>query len=70
MKTELLTPKELAGMLKRNVSYVYAMRVRGFAMPGGRATLVDALSWLNSNPNPRKGEPRGGKRKRTGTRRA
>lgn len=70
MKIELLTPKELAGALKRNVSYVYAMRARGFSMPGNRGTLADALAWLTSHPQPRKGEPRGRVRARTGRRRA
>ncbi len=43
---ELLTCKELAVLLKRHVSYVYAMRRAGFRMPGGTATLVEARQWL------------------------
>lgn len=46
-------------MLKRAPSYVYAMRARGFPMPGGRATLRQAIEWLKINPQPRKNTPRG-----------
>lgn len=69
MKIELLTPKQLAASLQRNVSYVYAMKAGGFAMPGGRATLPDALRWLTDHPMPRKGEARGTGRKRAGDKR-
>jgi hypothetical protein len=51
--TELLTVKELAQRLKRNPMYVYSMKWNGFKMPGMRATLEDALAWLNANPMPR-----------------
>jgi len=54
MQAELHTVKELAGLLKRATSYVYAMRAQGFRMPGGRATLAQALQWLEENPNPRR----------------
>ncbi len=50
--TDLLTSKELAAALKRSDDYVYAMRKRGFPMPGERARLADALAWLSDNPNP------------------
>ncbi len=50
----LLTSKEIAAALRRNVSYVYAMKRRGFDMPGGRATLDEARSWLRLNPAPRR----------------
>lgn len=50
---ELLTSKELAYALKRSVTYVYAMRAQGFIMPGGRATLREAQSFLARNPAPR-----------------
>ena len=53
MTDELLTPKELAFVLKRNVTYVYAMRRRGFAMVCYRTTLKAALEWLLRNPQPR-----------------
>lgn len=53
---ELFTVKELAQILKRHPDYVYAMRQKGFAMPGGRATLDAALRWLLTNPAPRGGE--------------
>lgn len=58
MQTELLTTKEIAAMLKRAPSYVYAMRARGFQMPGGRATLRQAMQWLEINPQPRKNRNR------------
>lgn len=51
---KLLSPKELADALGRNRTYVFAMKRRGFAMPGGRATLADALAWLEANPYPRR----------------
>jgi hypothetical protein len=50
---ELLKPKELAAVLRRNVKFVYAMKARGFAMPGGTATVEEARVWLLENPNPR-----------------
>jgi hypothetical protein len=50
--TDLLTSKELAAALKRSLDYVYAMRKRGFPMPGERATLAAALVWLSDNPSP------------------
>lgn len=59
MQTELLTTKELAAYLKRAPSYVYAMKARGFPMPGNRATLTDALRWLARHPQPRAGRSRG-----------
>lgn len=50
---ELITCKELACLLKRHVSYVYAMKKRGFRMVAGRTTLSAALHWLEKNPQPR-----------------
>ena len=50
MQTDLLTTKEIAAMLKRAPSYVYAMKARGFPMPGGRARLTEALAWLTKHP--------------------
>jgi hypothetical protein len=47
------TCKELAGILRRSVSFIYAMRRRGFTMPGGVSTLSRAEVWLVRNPNPR-----------------
>lgn len=52
MTIELLDCKELACALKRSVRYVYAMRQRGFKMPGNRTTITAALDWLGSNPPP------------------
>ena len=49
----LLTRKELASALKRHVSYVSAMRRRGFKMPGGTATLAEARSFLRRVKWPR-----------------
>lgn len=52
--TQLLTPKELAWRLSRHPNYVYLMRKAGFPMPGYRATVEDALKWLEENPSWRK----------------
>jgi hypothetical protein len=49
----LLTPKELAYALRKARSYVYAMKRRGFPMPGGTARLSEARAWLVRNPKPR-----------------
>jgi hypothetical protein len=48
---KLLSCKELAWSLNRNVTYIYAMRRAGFAMPGDRATVQAAIEWLADNPN-------------------
>lgn len=48
-------------MLKRAPSYVYAMKARGFPMPGGRARLTEALAWLTRHPQPRAESRRGRK---------
>lgn len=52
--SELLTPKELAARLRKHVSYIYAMKRRGFPMPGKVATIVAALLWLEKHPDPRR----------------
>jgi hypothetical protein len=49
----LLSVKEIASRLNRSLNYVYAMKKRGFLMPGGRATLSEATAWLTRNPGPR-----------------
>jgi hypothetical protein len=49
----LFTAKELAALLKRSRTYVFAMKRRGFVMVGGRATLTEARSWLKIHPLPR-----------------
>jgi hypothetical protein len=49
---QLLTCKELAQVLRKNVRYVYAMRSRGFLMPGNVATLDAALAFLTHTPHP------------------
>lgn len=48
---KLLTCKELAWSLNKNVSYIYAMRKAGFHMPGGVATVESAIEWLAENPD-------------------
>jgi hypothetical protein len=54
---ELLTAKELAIRLKKSRTYVYAMKARGFRMPGGVSTIGAALVWLTRHPKPRKSVP-------------
>jgi hypothetical protein len=49
----LLSGKELAAALGRDRTYISAMKKRGFEMPGGRATLREARSFLARNPRPR-----------------
>ena len=51
---DLLTVKELAYRLRKHRSYVSAMRMAGFIMPGGVASLAEARSWLARNPPPRR----------------
>jgi hypothetical protein len=50
---KLLSVCEIADALGRSESYVWAMRRRGFVMPGGRATLVEARAFLIEVPHPR-----------------
>jgi hypothetical protein len=49
---ELLTAKELAWKLKRNVSYVRRMTSCGFKMVAGRTTLEAAMVWLSEHGRP------------------
>lgn len=49
--TQLLSVKELAWRLNRHPNYVYLMKKAGFTMPGYRATLEDAMQWLEANPH-------------------
>lgn len=58
MKDELLTTKELAFVLKRHRNYISEMKRAGFAMPGNRATLIEARTWLAANPHWRDRLPR------------
>lgn len=53
MKPELLSIKELARELGRERTYVWAMKCRGFRMPGGRSTVAAAIAWLENHPKPR-----------------
>ena len=48
----LLSSKELASKLGRSLSYVRAMRRRGFKMPKHRTTLTEAMKWLAKHPEP------------------
>jgi hypothetical protein len=52
MNNKLLTASELAFELRKSVKYIYAMRKRGFLMPGGVATVAEARAWLVRNPAP------------------
>ena len=45
-ENEYLFVDELADALRRNRSYVYAMKKAGFRMPGRSATYAEARSWL------------------------
>jgi len=49
---KLLPPGELADALRKSVKYVYAMKARGFLMPGGVASVAEARAWLVRNPSP------------------
>ena len=53
MSEPLLNAKELAALLRKSRSYIFAMKARGFIMPGGTATLTEARVWLSRNPPPR-----------------
>lgn len=61
MKNEmkLLSVKEIASQIGRSDRYVWWMRQKGFKMVAGRATLEDAMRFLEANPKPsrRKGDP-------------
>ena len=62
---ELLDAKTLAERIKRTPVYICAMKRDGFPMPGGRATVNQALHWLAENPHfrqNRKGKPNDRKR--------
>lgn len=43
---------ELADALGRSVRYVIYMKARGFIMIGGRATVPEALEFLEKTPKP------------------
>ncbi len=47
----LLNQKQLAAALGVPATYVSAMKFSGFPMPGGRATVQEALEWRKANPN-------------------
>ena len=49
---ELLTIDELAEKLKRSPRYVRYMKAKGFEMPGGRATLSQAICFLRKVKKP------------------
>ena len=52
----MLTCKELADALRKNVSYVYAMRRRGFVMVADVATVEMAVRFIKRVPHPRGSE--------------
>lgn len=54
---ELLCVKELADRIKHTPRYVYAMKRDGFAMPGGLATVRQALDWLADHPGFKQNRP-------------
>ncbi len=54
---DLLDRKGLAVALLRGVKYVNAMVRDGFPMPGSRATLNQALTWLVLTPTFRQNRP-------------
>lgn len=47
---ELHSVKGLAGALKKSPGYIYDMKSEGFIMPGDRASLRMAISWLTNHP--------------------
>ena len=49
-----LNCQELADALRVHRNYVGSMRRAGFPMPGGMATVEEALAWLKANPYFRK----------------
>ncbi len=52
----LCNQQQLRAALGVSRDYILAMRYAGFAMPGGRNTIAEALAWLKANPKfcPRK----------------
>lgn len=50
-KSRRLSPKELAKSLEVSERYVRGMKAKGFRMPGGLATVSEALEWLEENPD-------------------
>lgn len=57
-ENQLLDAKGLAERLGFNVSYVYAMKRRGFKMTARRTTFAVAWKWLEIHGSPRSGEQR------------
>jgi len=50
---QFYSAKQLASIFRRNTSWIYAAKSRGFEMPGGRATVEGLVLWLSRNPRPR-----------------
>lgn len=46
----LLNASQLAKVLGVQNNYITKMKAKGFLMPGGRCTVVDALEWRKKNP--------------------
>lgn len=42
---------QLAQVLGVTKNYITRMKQKGFAMPGGRCSVNDALTWRKENPN-------------------
>ena len=51
MLMKLLNKKQLAAELGVSRDYVTAMCRNGFRMPGGRATVAEALGWRKTAPD-------------------
>jgi hypothetical protein len=49
---KLLSVKELADALGRSETYVRHMKMIGFKMPGGRATVNEAREFMSKHNNP------------------
>lgn len=46
----LMNQTELAKALNVSRNYIRAMKISGFAMPGGKSTKAKAMLWLDKNP--------------------
>lgn len=55
---EIRDAKGIASRLGYNVSFVYAMKRRGFRMVARRSTVALAWAWLEIHGSPRRGELR------------
>lgn len=60
---ELLSVKELAARLGYSERYIRAMKRDGFRMPGRRASVREALHWLEKHPDFRVNRKKSDKKK-------